>query len=188
MHQKVITPPNKEPITLDEAKEHLRVIQSNEDALIESLITAAREYCEDFQNRSYYTQTRQISFDKRQYDIIKLPRPPLQSIDKFVLVDTEDTEHEVTDYTLDDGSEPARLLVNNYPTVDELKSIGGVKIQYTCGHQTIEEISEKVKAAIKLLIGHWYTHREAVETQGSIPKTLELAVDSLLSQNRVVPV
>ena len=187
MHQKVITPPTTEPLTLAEAKEHLRVIQDKEDALIESLITAAREYCEDFQNRAYLEQIRQISFDNRKYDLIKIPRPPLKSVEKFVLVDKDETEHDVTDYTLDEGSEPARLLVNNYPSVT-LRSIGGVQIQYTCGHTSADDVSEKVKAAMKLLIGHWYTHREAVETQGSIPKPLELAVSSLLTQNRVVPV
>lgn len=187
MHQKLITPPVTEPLTLDEAKKHLRVVQDNENTLITSLITAAREYCEDFQNRAYITQTRQISFDARRYKIIDIPRPPFQSIDNFVIIDTDDVEHDVTEYTLDDNSEPARLIVNNFPSVD-LKSIGGVQIQYTCGHETADEVSEKVKAAMKLLTGHWYTHREAVETQGSIPKPLELAVESLLSQNRVIPV
>jgi len=45
---KVITPPT-EPVTLAEARLHLRVTDTAEDALIGVWITAAREVCE------YYT-------------------------------------------------------------------------------------------------------------------------------------
>ena len=40
-----------EPIALEEAKAHLRVEFSDDDAYISALITAAREYVEAFQNR-----------------------------------------------------------------------------------------------------------------------------------------
>ena len=41
-----------EPVTLEEAKKHLRVEHDDEDDLIQGLITTAREYCEGFQNIS----------------------------------------------------------------------------------------------------------------------------------------
>lgn len=41
-----------EPVTLDEAKKHLRVEFNDDDALIEGLIVAARQWAEDFLNRS----------------------------------------------------------------------------------------------------------------------------------------
>lgn len=42
-----------EPITLAEAKNHLRVMCDDEDTYIETLITAARQYAENYQNRVY---------------------------------------------------------------------------------------------------------------------------------------
>lgn len=42
-----------EPITLAETKLHIKVSDTTEDSLITSYITAAREYCENYQNRIY---------------------------------------------------------------------------------------------------------------------------------------
>ncbi len=190
MRLKLVAPPDTEPITLSEAKEHLRVIQDNEDSYIESLIAAAREYCEGFQNRAYYTQTWKIIIDEIILDeVIQIPKPPLQSLDDAIIIDEEDTEYDVTDYTLDDTSEHARLIIHDYPDMDaNLRELAGLQIEFTAGHDSTDDISEKVKAAMKLLISHWYHNREAVNTTGSVPHHMKLAVDSLLSLDRVVPV
>lgn len=42
-----------EPITLSEAKQHLRVLFDDDDTYIASLITAAIQYAENYQNRVY---------------------------------------------------------------------------------------------------------------------------------------
>jgi len=186
MNLKLISGPTQKPVTLAEAKSHLRVVQDNEDALIESLIVAAREWCEDFQNKSYLTQTWKLTFDELQFGTIEIPKPPLQSIDNIVLVETDGTENSVTDYEVDDNSTPGRLLINSYPDV-EMQKMSGLQITFTAGHQTADDVPEKVKSAIKLLVGHWYKNREAV-IKGSVPRPLKMAVKSLLSQDRVVPI
>lgn len=60
---KIINPPIVEPITLEEAKQHLRVDGNDDDLLIQSLIKQAREWCENFQNRKYITQTLEFVLD-----------------------------------------------------------------------------------------------------------------------------
>lgn len=42
-----------EPIALERAKQHLRVVTDDEDGLISAYITAAREYAEKYQNRVF---------------------------------------------------------------------------------------------------------------------------------------
>ncbi|MDR1943975.1 MAG: head-tail connector protein [Synergistaceae bacterium] len=46
-----------EPISLSEAKKHLRVEFGDDDELIQGLIAAAREYAEGFMNRSLVAKT-----------------------------------------------------------------------------------------------------------------------------------
>ena len=75
------TAPTTEPVTISEAKAHLRVDENvaEEDELIAAYIAAAREYCEGFQNRAYITQTWELWLDSfPDKDYIEIPLPPLQ--------------------------------------------------------------------------------------------------------------
>ena len=59
------TPPPLEPLELLEAKIYLKLddlTDTSEDDDLRSIIIAAREYCEGFQNRAYITQVWQQSF------------------------------------------------------------------------------------------------------------------------------
>lgn len=58
-----ITPPAAEPVTLDEAKLHARVLYDDDDALISSLIVAARKYCETAIKTALVTQSWTLMLD-----------------------------------------------------------------------------------------------------------------------------
>jgi hypothetical protein len=59
----VVTPPASEPITVDEAKLHLRVTADADNEYITNLITVAREYLEKIENRAFITQTLRMQLD-----------------------------------------------------------------------------------------------------------------------------
>src|SRR5256885_5138486 len=59
----VVTPPGLEPVTLDEAKLHLNITDTSDDAYITGLITVAREYLEKIEDRAYITQTLRMQLD-----------------------------------------------------------------------------------------------------------------------------
>src|SRR5579859_563731 len=123
----VVTPPVVEPITLDQAKNHLRVDISDDDALITRLITATREACEAFIHGYLITQTVRVSYDQFPFDQapIWIPAEPLQSITSVKWFDQTNTPTTLNawsggtgDYILDTDHEPARLVLppgSNWP-------------------------------------------------------------------------
>lgn len=141
MALKLITPPPFEPVSLAEAKLHLKQDDTADDALITALITGAREYCEGFQNRAYIEQTWDLWLDEFPYeDFIKVPKPPLQSVASVKYYDTANTEATfgTDDYFVDDKSNPGRVSLGyseDWPTTT-LRPANAVVVRFTAGYPT----------------------------------------------------
>lgn len=181
--------PAIEPLSLDEVKLHLRLDTGiAEDALLSSLISAARQYCEGFQRRAYITQTWELWLDKfPDIDNIYLPWPPLQSVSSIKYYDTANLEYTLLDsnYYVDTQSQPGRLSLNygkSWPST-ALRPTNGLCITFICGYgDAVEDVPVKALYAMKLLIGHYYENREAVSQSQLYPAPL--SVDALLWQDR----
>jgi uncharacterized phiE125 gp8 family phage protein len=185
---KVITAVATEPITLLEAKNHVRVDDDADDNYITLLITAAREYCEGYTGRALATQTLEEQLDAFPCaDYIELPRPPLQSVTSVKYTDsggTETTMTVTTQYVVDADSTVGRIVLPygvTWPTAT-LSTVNPIKIRYTAGYYASNLIPKSIKQAMLLLIGHWYKNREAVGEAGG---PIAFAVQSLLSMYRV---
>lgn len=130
----LLTPPVCEPVSLTDAKLHLRVDTTADDPLIASQITAARSQAEDYLRRALILQQWQLFMDSfpgfhplytaRGYPDIFLPKPPFQRPVVVQYVDTTGTLQTLTEqtdygqnqsllygYQVDPGSEtqPCRL-------------------------------------------------------------------------------
>jgi len=80
--------PSEEPVSIEEAKAHLRVDIEDDDNLILNLITAARKKAETILKRSLITQTLiYYPDDWPDGDYIELPLPPLQSVSSVTYTD-----------------------------------------------------------------------------------------------------
>jgi uncharacterized phiE125 gp8 family phage protein len=64
---------NTEPVTLAQAKLHLRVDHDDENAAISLLCTGARETCEAFTNRALASGTWTLKLDAFPYELIRIP-------------------------------------------------------------------------------------------------------------------
>lgn len=190
----LITPPGELPLTLEEAKLHLRIEDdvTTEDALIERLIDAARAQVED---SHCWIQLVTASYELRMdrfpvYGPIVIPRPPLQSVESVKYIDTDGTEQTFSSaqYVVDAKSihTPVRgevLLAygESWPSIRSEPN--AVRVAFTCGFSPDASPSIPVPPVIKqwmlLQIGAMFENREAVAEQGIQPVALGF-VDRLL--------
>ncbi len=134
----LVTPPAVEPVSLAQAKLHLRLppTYTVDDSLVTALISAAREYCERKTNRAFFNQTwvRTLDFfplyghakatrtpterDNWPYGTwywdkvtIDLPYPRTVSVTSITYLDNNADEQTLptTAYNVDTTSVPARI-------------------------------------------------------------------------------
>lgn len=180
MNYSIATAPTAEPVSLADAKAHLRTIpgDTSEDAyVIAPLITAAREYCENITGRAFAAQTIE-AYPDRFAPIIELPRSPVISVTSVVYTDADGNEAtmDAGDYLVDSG----RIAFKKIPSFNPAM-LNPIKITYTAG---FESVPRTVRQAMLLLIGHWYENRDAVVVGAVASIKLEIAVKNLLNQNR----
>ena len=127
MPLQLVIPPAEEPVSLAEAKLHLRVDFPDDDALIVSLIAAARMAAETLTGRQLVTARWKLVLDSfpgpslmgvpagRSFSLpghaILLPKCPLQSVVSLQYLDMASTTQTMpsSDYTVDTACEPARI-------------------------------------------------------------------------------
>ena len=185
MNYTQVTAPTTEPISLQEAKDYLRVDSNVEDTLITALIKAARSKVENDTWRKMITQTLLLSMDKNEVKkFIGITGSPIQTINYVKYFDIN-----VVQQTLSTGSYQPNLL--NEPAIIEITDMpqmadrmNALQIEFVCGYGVAASVPEDLKLAMKLLIGHYYEHREAV-TVGNM-KDLPMAYDALIAPYRLI--
>lgn len=184
-----VTDAATEPVTTAEAKAHVRVDHSTDDTMIGTLITAARQWCEQHTRRSFITQTWRIKLDDfPDCDDIMLPRPPLLAVSSLAYIDGQGASQtwSSSNYVVSTDREPGRLSLapqGEWPTAQDDRR-DAVTITYTAGYGAAAAVPVPIKQAILLLLGHLYEHREAV-TEGQAMTAVPMAVEALLSPYRV---
>lgn len=186
---KIKTLPTVEPVTLQEAKDHLKVDFEDEDSLITGMIAAARDYAETYCNRALMTQTiLQVLHDfpfyssNNPYCAVRLYRTPVQSLVSITYKDLDgnSTTVELEKVVLSNIEIPARIAPKsgeNWP--DSIKEPGAITIEYTAGVSDPADVAPSIKSAILLLVGEMYERRE------NFVKSLPDAVTALLSPYKI---
>lgn len=179
----VVTPP--EPVvTLSEAKAHLRVRHSDEDALIEAYIFAATAHIDGpdgWLGRALGDQVLEAYSDVFR-DCMRLPfGPVIEIVSVKYLAGTGDevtvlpTEYELRGWLL--GS----AFGKRWPSV--LSHPEAVRIQYRAGYV---DLPPPIRAAILLMVGDLYLNRETASIGAAASQIpMSTTVTNLLSPYRV---
>lgn len=188
------------PITLAQAKAHLRVDGSDEDNLIEALIGAATDHVSGrngYTGRALVPQIWDCYLQQLPLRPIYLPLSPLIAIDSIVYKDASGEEQTLDAdlYSVNATSAPAYIELlsgKNWP--DLFGSWDSVKIRFECGYSPTDTdsptdlasgVPEAIKAAIKLVIGDLYAHREGQALQSGVKYEVNPTVKALLSPYRI---
>lgn len=180
-----------EPLTIDDAKTHLRIDADlpDEDPWLTVAISAVRRTVESDLNRclSATPTTYEMSFDQFPIErIIPVPRPPFLVVTTFTwfdLLTSVESAVDPTTYFLDTTSQPGRIILvpgKVWPT--SVRWQQGGRLRWTAGYTSAAAVPARWVHAMKLLLGHWYEHREAV-TSGTArytPDQYPLGYEALL--------
>lgn len=158
-----ITPPAELPVTLAEAKAHLRVDAADEDELISALIGAATDHLDGWTGilgRALVTQTWRQDFDCFA-PCLRLPLSPVSAVTAVSYTDPDGNAQTFADYDLvTDGFGPfvRRKRNASWPTTNG----DPVSVTFTAGYGASFDVPSAIKQAILLHIGTLYEYRETM--------------------------
>lgn len=200
-----------EPLTLPEAKAHLRVDFADDDVYIEQLISTARWKLERQYRRAILSQTMVLGLDwfgmpSRYRDvfsplsywpvagpqyasssIIEL-RPPLVSITSVKYYDPSNVLQTFanTNYGFDATSEPGRLYPlpgKSWPATAAVPN--AVQVTHISGASDPAQVPENIKQAMRMVLSNFYENREeSVIGTRLVALALPDGVDKLMAPYR----
>jgi uncharacterized phiE125 gp8 family phage protein len=153
--------PAIEPVTLAEAKAHLRIDGTADDDLLAGLIRAARQEVEQATGTALLEQNWRLALDCLPANGTSLLKVhPLREILSITLYGSEGEASVLApaNYQVDALSRPARVHLDTAPPA--LRAMNGVEIDFSAGFgESGADVPDLLKRAILLLVAHWYEFR-----------------------------
>ena len=181
--------PAAEPITIDQASEHLRVDSTDDITYIDALIPVAREYADSITGRvSAATQMLLVgdswcSLSDGTLGIIPIFRTPLvsvASVSYYAPDATELTVMDSADYRVIPTTTPPMIqIVGAFPDTDTRPD--AIQIAFTAGD--CRQTTAVQKHAIKMLVANLYENRLPVSFSSFTE--LPYSLTALLENQRI---
>jgi len=159
-----LTNANDFPITFDEARSHLRILDNTQEVEIYRLLKSAVESVEVLLGASLTTRTYRLDLDgfpsESPYEI-DLQIYPVQSITSVVYDNSSNSPNETsltlnTDYYQSlSGKYPRIAPVTSWPEAISGKP-SSVRISFTAGYTSNDDIPEDVRHAILVQLKNFY--------------------------------
>ena len=164
--------PEVAPVSLAEAKTHLRVDFTDDDTLIGALIDAATAHVDGYTGilaRALVTQTwRQDFCDWPGDRVLRLPLAPVASVESvkyFDAANVETTVAESGNYALlEDARGPYIKFTSDFaaPALYDERD-DRIRVTFVAGYGGAAEVPAAIRAAVLLIVGDLYKNRDAGE-------------------------
>ena len=183
----VITPASTYPVSLTEAKSHLKVDTTADDTYITSIIKAATQLSEEYTNRFFIdTVIDQTCSDFAQLQTLFKSKVSAVAYVKYYDSDNSLQTLSATVYDTQLNYEPSQIQLAYDKSFPEItKRNDAVVARYTVGYgSAASDVPEIIKQAILLTIGNFYQNRNSVVI-GRIATELPMNVKWLLDTYKV---
>ena len=182
----IVTRPTTEPVSLAEARAHLRLDTTDMDAMLAGYVIAARQYATNYTRNVFLTGTWDVTFDYGWPSRIDFPYTPVQEVMQVSYTDLNNVVQTLspTEYLLRGASEDSLPYVvpAHGVTWPEVLSIPEtIRVRFVAGYGTNPgDVPEAIRTAILL-------HTELLYDRDSTSRALlESARDALLDPYRVM--
>lgn len=204
---KITTQPTIEPISIEEAKEHLRLDDDIDDIPVLTYVKAARLWAEKYTGRSFITRTIQQFVDssastldplyegmrtgilsKPYSNYIELAASPAITVTSINYYNDSDTQSTwaTSNYYVDNVSDLGRIYLRDtgtFPT--DLRAANGLEINYTAGYGSARsDVPSDIKLAMLQYMTFAYEHRG--EQEGSTTPMMPKILNTLLSPYKIM--
>lgn len=182
MKPKLISAPASVPVSLPDAKEHLRVFFDDDNNYIEGLIKAAVAHFDGYGgilNRCIVTQTWQKAYCRFCREMPLLFTDCSSAVVRYY--DLNGTLQTVDPSNYIVSADCIRFKQTFLFPMLYLDREDRVIIESVHGYQTVPD---DLILAIKILVAHWYRNREPVSF-ASVSSKVPLSVDALVSKMRM---
>ena len=181
--------PAVEPVSLAEAKAHLRVEHDDDDDTIAALIAGARVHVEAQTRRALITQTWRLSRDAWPSNgrIAVLPSPLRELAAARIYKSDGSTQSIDADaFAADATSAPAVLAFERGALPAPGRVVGGIELDVEVGYgDAPSDVPEPLRQAVRVLVAHWYENRGLIAAGPSVA-VLPDAASALITPYRVL--
>lgn len=154
--------PAATPISLAEAKAHLRVTSSSDDTLITALVQSATDHLDGWSGilgRALVTQSWRIDFDWFSSRRIRIPLVPVQSITSLAYWDTANADQTFNSgnyalYRDDQGSFVDLGQGFSWPSV--YRRSDAIRLTFVAGYGNAASVPYPIKQALLLMVQEMY--------------------------------
>lgn len=160
------------PVSLAEAKDHLRVIGDDLDSEVAAALEAAVEYCETASGRALRLSH---SVTQTYYDWplnpVRLSRQPVKSITSVTYYDAYNTLQTVatSDYRLIAGGDHAAFLEfdDNFTEPTLAERFDAMAVNYVAGYTSAAAVPAAAKFAIRTVLSELFGDLDAAQAAAS---------------------
>lgn len=176
--------PTAEPLSLEDAKNFMRILEDDSDSDIISMIKSAREYAENYTNRQFKVATYELFTDCITQDL-RLPKNPIKTLSSVEYMDDSG------DYQVLDSSkyylygEDDIYKIHFEETITHKAHKNAIKITFDSGYDVVPE---GIISYLKILVSTLYENRELYLIGVSVDKLANPMALKMLDMYRVQPI